>query len=108
MTQLLRFHVVCMSYRQAVQGLADVLDVIALNIPHHHDLCLSLLVNEYISATWLGRTATKHWRENCLDSTERQMVLGNQDILLQQLQTRQLLTVYRRFINMYAAYQVMQ
>ena len=42
MSQLLRFHVVHMSNGEAVQGFADVLNVIPLYVPHHHDLCLGL------------------------------------------------------------------
>lgn len=42
MPKFLRLHVVHMSYRQAVQGLADVLNVVTLNVPHHHDLCFGL------------------------------------------------------------------
>lgn len=55
MAKLLRLHVVHMSNGQAVQGLADVLDVIALYVPHHHDLRFGLQS---------GHTLCKHTNYN--------------------------------------------
>ncbi len=59
MPQLLWFHVVHMSNGQAVQGLADVLNVITLYIPHHHDLCFGLHIHSGACAE------SEHW-EPCM------------------------------------------